>query len=100
MKNFFDNFTGQQDELPFILNGGDYIIGWVNNTLNSWRDNDKRGKEIRSVVQPNQFIQPHEKDGIKNMNRPSKSHSTNIEDYDMAIVESLKRINNLIKKII
>ncbi len=55
---------------------------------------------MKSEVLPNQFIKPHEKDGIKNMNRPSKSHSTNVEDYDLAVTESLKRINNLIKKII
>jgi hypothetical protein len=100
MKNFFDNFTGQQDELPFILNGGDYIKGWVNNTLNSWRDNDKRGKEIRSVVQPNQFIQPHKKDNLSNLNRPSKSHTTALGYFDLEVTESLKRINELIKKII
>jgi hypothetical protein len=51
-------------------------------------------------VLPNQYIKPHEKDGLKSMNRPIKSHSTNIEDYDLAVVEHLKRINNLIQKII
>jgi len=34
------------------------------------------------------------------MNRPSKSHSTSIEDYDLQVTESLKRINELMKKII
>lgn len=100
MKNFFDKYNGHDNELPFILNGGHYVKGWVDKTLGSMRNDVKLGKEVKSEVLPNQFIQPHEKDGIKNMNRPSKSHSTNVEDYDMAIVENLKRINNLIKKII
>ena len=33
MKNFFDNFNGNENDLPFILNGGHYVKGWVNKTL-------------------------------------------------------------------
>jgi hypothetical protein len=100
MKNFFDNYNGHENELPFILNGGHYVKNWVNNTLTSMRDGVEIPKEVKSEVLPNQYIKPHEKDGLKTMNRPSKSHSTNIEDYDLAVVEHLKRINNLIQKII
>jgi hypothetical protein len=45
-------------------------------------------------------MQPHEKDGLNHQNRPSKSHKTSVEFYDLEVTESLKRINDLIKKII
>ena len=100
MKNFFDNYNGHENELPFILNGGHYVKGWVDNTLGSMRSNVDLGKEVKSEVLPNQYIQNHEKNGLKSMNRPSKSHSDSVEYYDLSVTESLKRINQLIKKII
>ena len=100
MKNFFDNFKGHENELPFILNGGHYVKGWVDKTLGSMRNGVELGKEIKSEVLPNQYIQTHSKDDLRNLNRPSKSHSTNREYYDLAVTENLKRINDLIKKIL
>jgi hypothetical protein len=100
IKNWFDNYNGNQNELPFILNGGDYMKNWVNQVLTSMRDDNRLGKEVKSEVLPNQFIDPHEKDGLKNMNRPSKSHSTIRSEYDVAVTENLKRINDLMSKIL
>ena len=100
MKNWFDKFNGHQNDLPFILNGGDYVKNWVNNTLTSMRDNVHRSKEIKSVALDNQFIAPHEKNNVINQNRPSKNHHSNLDDYNLEITESLKRINEIIKKII
>lgn len=100
MKNWFDGFNGHQNDLPFILNGGDYVKNWVNNTLTSMRDGNHLSKKIKSVALDNQFIDSHEKNNIINQNRPSKSHHSNIEDYNLEITESLKRINEIIKKII
>lgn len=100
MKNFFDNFNGHENDLPFILNGGHYVKGWVDRTLGSMRDGNNLGKEIKSDVLPNQYIQSHEKNDVRTMNRPSKSHSSNVEYYDLSVTENLKRINDLIKKII
>ena len=100
MKNWFDSFNGHENDLPFILNGGHYVKNWIGNTLTSMRDGNHSLKQNRSEVLPNQFIQPHEKDGINNLNRPSKSHSSNTEYYNLEVTESLKRINDLIKKII
>ncbi len=100
MKNWFDEFNGHENELPHILNGGHYVKSWVNKTLDSMRDDVHSLKQNKSEVLPNQFIQPHEKNGIKDMNRPTKSHKTSIGDYDLQVTESLKRINDLIKKII
>ncbi len=100
MKNFFDNFNGHQNDLPFILNGGHYVKGWVNNMLKSMRDDISLGKEIKSVVLPNQYIQPHQKNNLTTTNRPSKSHSNTLEKYNLQVTEDLKRINDLIKKLI
>lgn len=100
IKNWFDNFNGQPNDLSFILNGGDYVKNWVNRTLDTLRDDVHSLKKNKSEVLPNQFIKPHEKDGLNNLNRPSKSHVKSSEYYDLQVTESLKRINELIKKII
>lgn len=100
MKNWFDSFNGDENELPYILNGGHYVKGWVNNTLQSMRDNVHSTKQNKSEVLPNQFIKPHEKNDMSNVNRPSQSHKSSTEKYDTAIMENLKRINELIQKII
>jgi hypothetical protein len=100
MKNFFDNFNGNDNDLPFILNGGHYVKNWVNQKLKSLRDDIELGKEIKSIALPNQYIQSHEKGDVRTIYNPSKQHSNTISKYDLAVTESLKRINDLIKKII
>ena len=99
MKNWFDEFNGHEDEIPHILNGGHYVKDWVNNTLKGDRDTIDTRKQTKSEVLPNQYINPHEKDGMNGMNRPSQSHNSSINKFDTAITESLKRINELIQKI-
>jgi hypothetical protein len=100
MKNWFDGFDGDRDDLEYILNGGDYVKNWVNNTLESKRNDVDLGKEIKSVVLPNQYIDNHEKNDLASMNRPSEKHKSAVNKYDTAISENLKRINDLISKII
>ena len=100
MKNFFDNFDGHENDLPYILNGGHYVKQWVNDLLTSKRDENRLGKEIKSVVLPNQFNDTHQKDNIEDLNRPSKSHKTTLGQYDLQVTESLKRIKDIINKII
>lgn len=100
MKNWFDNFNGLENDLPFILNGGHYVKNWVNDTLGGMRNNVYMGKKAKSEVLPNQFIQTHTKDNLNTMNRQSKSHSSTTGDINKDITENLKRINELIKKII
>ena len=102
VKNWFDNFNGHPNDLSYKLNGGDYMKNWVNQQLQSMRGNVYNTKKNKSESgMENQFISPHTKDNINNLNRPSKSHSKNdMIDYDVAVTESLKRINNLIKKLI
>ena len=100
IKNWFDSFKGMDSDLPFILNGGYYVKEWVNQCLDSMRDDVHSLKKNRSIALSNQFIQPHEKNNLKNMNRLAKSHHSNTNDFNVAITESLKRINELINKII
>jgi hypothetical protein len=99
MKNWFDNFNGHQDEISHILNGGHYVKNWVENILKGDRDTIDARKQSTSEVLPNQHIKSHEKDGMMSMNRPSQSHNSSINKFDTAITESLKRINELMKKI-
>jgi len=97
IKNYFDNFKGDVQEKTYILNGGDYMKNWVDETLRFLRDdiyNVKKNKQEAGLQ--NQFNKTHQKDDLKSMNRPSKSHN----DYNNELKEDLKRINNLIKKII
>jgi len=102
IKNWFDKFNGNPNDLSYILNGGDYMKNWVNQQLQSMRSNVYTTKKNKSESgMENQFISSHSKDNIKNLNRPSKSHSKNdMIDYDVEVTESLRRINDLIKKII
>ena len=100
IKNWFDNFNGLENDLPFILNGGHYVKNWVNDTLGGMRNNVYMGKKAKSEVLPNQFIQTHTKDNLNTMNRQSKSHSSSVGEINKDITENLKRINELIKKII
>ena len=100
MKNFFDNHNEDKKDKPFILNGGHYVKNWVNQTLNSMRDGVALSKDIKSIVLPNQYIQPHKKNDVRNMNRPSANHNTTINKYVPQVTEDVKRINEIIKKII
>lgn len=99
IKNFFDNFKGNQNEPSFILNGGFEIKNWVNDELRKMRDylkNTKTNKMNAGMM--NQFLDPHEKKDFTNV-RPSQEHSKTIDKYNTAVTESLKRINELISKI-
>ena len=101
MKNFFDNYTGDKTDMPFILNGADYVKTWVNNTLTSMRDNVDMSKDIKSTVLPNQYIQTHQKNqNLSYDNRPSQQHKNTLATYNLEVTESLKRINEIIKTII
>lgn len=102
MKNFFDNFNGNDNDKPFILNGGHYVKNWVDQTLGSMRDGNRHSKEIKSIASPNnEFIDTHEKNAnLSYDNRPSQQHKSTLDTYNLQVTEDLKRINELIKKII
>ena len=97
IKNYFDNHIGDAQEKSYVLNGGDYMKNWVNETLRFLRDDIYNIKKNRKEAGlPNQFNKEHQKDDLISMNRPSKSHN----DYNSEITETLKRINDIMKKII
>ena len=99
IKNFFDNFKGNQNEPEFILNGGFEMKNWVNDELRKMREFDfmnKRNKMDAGMA--NQFIKPHQKNNFNNV-RPSQEHSKTVDKYNTAVTESLRRIKDLISKI-
>ena len=56
MKNFFDGFKGGKDNSEYLINGGDKMKTWVNNTLNQSRGNVTREKRTKSDAgMKNQF---------------------------------------------
>jgi hypothetical protein len=99
IKNFFDNFKGNQNEHEFILNGGVEMKNWVNNELRRMREYLKTTKTNKmNAGMMNQFIDPHQKKDFTNV-RPSQEHSKTVDKYNAAVTESLKRINEIISKI-
>lgn len=99
IKNFFDNFKGNTNDPSFILNGGNEMKSWVNNSLNQMRLNPKMTKNNKMETgMENQFIKNHEKKDFIDV-RKSSQHANTINKYDLAVTEALKRINQLISKI-
>ena len=63
IKNFFDNYKGTDKSTEFILNGGEPMKTWVNDTLGLATKavhDFKQTKKDNGVN--NAFIKPHEKD--------------------------------------
>ena len=99
IKNFFDNFDGNENDAPFILNGGVLIKNWVNDELRKMREYNKMTKRNKmDAGMQNQFLKPHEKKNFTNV-RPSQEHTRTVDRYNAAVTESLKRINEIISKL-
>ena len=99
IKNFFDNFVGNQEEDSFILNGGVEMKNWVNDQLRRMRDGIHMTKKNKSETgMENQFIKNHEKKDFIDV-RKSQEHKNTVSKYDVAVTEALKRINEIISKI-
>ena len=99
IKNFFDNFVGNQEDNSFILNGGVEMKNWVNDQLRRMRDGIHMTKKNKSETgMENQFIKNHEKKDFIDV-RKSQEHKNTVSKYDVAVTEALKRINELISKI-
>lgn len=99
IKNFFDNFQGKQEELPFILNGEFKMKNWVDNQLRRMRDGIHMTKKNKmDTGMENQFIDTHSKDDFVDV-RKSQEHKNKLAKYDVQVTEALKRINQLISKI-
>ncbi len=104
IKNFFDSFSGNKDDSEYLINGGDKMKTWVNNTLDKSRGDINRQKTIKSDAgMKNQFKKTHTKDRDNknvtkvNLARPI-SNSREIKTNKPVYTEMIKIINKLIKE--
>tara|TARA_R100000900_G_scaffold69051_1_gene54940 strand:+ start:14705 stop:15181 length:477 start_codon:yes stop_codon:yes gene_type:complete len=103
MKNFFDAFSGNKNSSEYLLNGGDAMKTWVNNTLNNSRGDIVRNKRNKSDSgMNNQFKKTHSKDkNNKNVTKSSiaiiKGDSRSIKNNRAVYKEMTQLINKLIK---
>ena len=66
IKNWFDNFEGNNEDMEYRLNGGKTMHNWVDSTLNRATAAIKGPKKIKmNTGMSNQFIKPHTKDNSK-----------------------------------
>ena len=75
IKNYFDNFLGDRESDEFVLNGGDEMHNWVNNTLNRAEAMIKGWKQAKKDAGfSNTFRKPHEKNrATKKKGKPTVS---------------------------
>jgi hypothetical protein len=100
IKNFFDNHTGTPQDAPFILNGESKMRDFVNSTLSGARQSLDTSKQIRQDTgMEKEFIAIPNVNINQNISQYDDNKSS-IEKYDLQVTESLKRINNLMKKIL
>jgi hypothetical protein len=99
IKSWFDNYSGDGTDAPYILNGADYMKNWVETTIQDLRKQDTTNPEVENIM-PDEIDVKLVKDlgPIADMLRPSKEHSTFTQD--VRIKEDLDRINQIMKKII
>ena len=98
--NWFRSYPGKKEDAPYILNGGDYMRNWASQKIQELQNGDQSGQQVRQDFMPDDVNDELVDDmgWLANMNRPSKEHSS--FNDDIKITESLKRINEIMKKII
>jgi hypothetical protein len=100
IKNFFDNHTGTPQDAPFILNGENKMRDFVNSSLSGARQSLSTSKNIRQDTgMEKEFVQTPNANVNLNISKDG-ANKTSLEKYDLQVTESLKRINNIMKKII
>lgn len=101
IKNFFDNYKGTPKSAEFILNGGEQMMNWVNNTLNTATKavhDFKQAKKDAGIS--NAFIKPHDK---QRQIRKDKPTIAKIQSKDVARKlgdNNAIRFENKLRKII
>lgn len=79
IKNFFDNYSGTDKSAEYLLNGGEPMKIWVDNTLNTATKavhDFKQAKKDAGIS--NAFIKSHEKDRqSKKKNKPTQAKFKN-----------------------
>ena len=98
MKNWFSGYSGNKEDAPFILNGGDRMNDWCDQALDHMRKSVESGKKIKSDAgMQNQYLKSHEKNSF-NLN---DKHTTTVDNLKVESVKNqIDKINKLIKKII
>jgi hypothetical protein len=100
IKNFFDNHTGTPQDAPFILNGESKMRDFVNSSLSGSRQSLATSKNIRQDTgMEKEFVQTPKVNVNLNLSKDD-ANKTSIDKYDLQVTESLKRINNLMKKLL
>lgn len=93
-KILHDMGNGELDNL-----GGNDFKSWLETTLRNGRDNSSKPKDARlEAGLSNSHLKSHEKKN--SIVRPSQVHGNSLAKYNVDVMESLERINDLIKKII
>lgn len=93
-KILHDMGNGELDNL-----GGNDFKSWLETTLRNGRDNSSGTKDARlEAGLSNSHLKSHEKKN--SIVRPGKVHGDSLAKYNVDVMESLERINDLIKKII
>lgn len=96
IKNWFDSYSGNKEDAPFILNGGDRMKKWCDEALRIMRDSTSSSKKIKSDTgMQNQYLSSHYKLGIGTQNS-STAQQLSLDGVN----EEVMKINKLIKKII
>lgn len=99
IQNWFKYFDGNKEDAPYILNGGDYMNNWVSTTIDGLRRGTQTPQTTQDVMPDDVNDDLIDDMGwLSNMNRDAKSHKG--YNDDIKITENLKRINDIIKKII
>jgi len=66
IKNWFDNYDGEHNDMEYRLNGGKTMHNWVDSTLNRETAAIKGPKKIKMETgMANQFLKNHEKKNTK-----------------------------------
>lgn len=101
IKNFFDNFTGTPQDAPFILNGENKMKTFVDSILSGARQSLSTSNQIRNntgMIDNQELKMDNSFPGMNLSKDDAKKKA--IEKYDLQVTESLKRINDLMTKIL
>lgn len=94
VKNFFDNYNGNKNSTPYLLNGGSLMKAWVEKTLKDIRqDIEGKKKAMKDIGMPNQYQKTHSKDGVKIDPHDSDTDKLLRQEgiYNIEVMESLIR---------
>jgi len=100
IKNFFDTYTGNPQDAPFILNGENKMKDFVNSILSGARQSLSTSQQIRNNTGM-QMDRNNVPDPNVNLNlSQDTANKSTIEKYDLQVTESLKRINEIMIKLL